>query len=179
MGGFNCAFLWPFCESKTSFIVFSVIEGFAMGAPVPMGTLVCAKLFGLERFRDAFGIMCFFVGSGMLLSGVVGGLIFDAAGSYMYTALVGGGAQLLAPIILQLVWLYEKPPIVSQEKQIQSTSTIGKLDNGTSAIQVLPCGGDHEEMEKTKACLQTSDHICDHTALVRSCCICPPLRWTA
>jgi MFS family permease len=61
------------------------VFGFGYGCLGPLLPIIAADRFGRQRIGAIFGLLTFFVvGIGGALGPVVGGLIYDAAGSYRY-----------------------------------------------------------------------------------------------
>jgi MFS family permease len=66
-------------------MAYALVFGFGYGCLGPLLPIMAADRFGRQRIGAIFGLLTFFVvGVGGALGPVVGGLIYDAAGSYRY-----------------------------------------------------------------------------------------------
>jgi MFS family permease len=66
-------------------MAYAVVFGFGYGCLGPLLPIIAADRFGRQRMGAIFGMLTFFVvGVGGALGPVVGGLFYDATGSYRY-----------------------------------------------------------------------------------------------
>jgi MFS family permease len=66
-------------------MAYALVFGFGYGCLGPLLPIIAADRFGRQRIGAIFGLLTFFVvGVGGALGPVVGGLIYDAAGSYRF-----------------------------------------------------------------------------------------------
>jgi len=109
-------FIWPFCTADGHFAAFVISQGVVVGAPMPLSVLLMTALFGRERYLDALGVYYFACGTGMFLSGVVGGVVFDTARSYPAVAATGGICMLVSVGVISCVRLVGPPAPEAAEK---------------------------------------------------------------
>ncbi len=66
-------------------LAYSLVFGFGYGCLGPLLPIIAADRFGRQRIGAVFGLLTFFVvGAGGCLGPLLGGLIYDATGSYRY-----------------------------------------------------------------------------------------------
>ena len=62
--------------------VYAIIFGFGYGSLAPMMPILAADRFGRHVMGSVYGLLTFFIGIGGAVGPILGGIIFDALGSY-------------------------------------------------------------------------------------------------
>jgi MFS family permease len=75
-------FAVAFVESLWGFYIFALWFGLSYGGVLPLYAVVTRELYGMKRFGTAYGLHSFVTSIGMGGGAIVGGLLFDASGSY-------------------------------------------------------------------------------------------------
>jgi MFS family permease len=98
--------LFALVDTVTGLYAVSGLFGLVFGGIVPAYALAVRELFPARQSGSRMGVVFFFGTIGMALGGLLGGWIFDLAGSYHLAFLVGVGfniTNLMA--IVTLLWL--------------------------------------------------------------------------
>ncbi|MBA4396196.1 MAG: hypothetical protein C0394_02220 [Syntrophus sp. (in: bacteria)] len=66
-----------------SLYFYAVIFGFGYGSLAPMMPILVADRFGRHVMGSVYGLLTFFIGMGGAVGPILGGVIFDAVGSYV------------------------------------------------------------------------------------------------
>jgi MFS family permease len=61
---------------------YAIIFGFGYGSLAPMMPILAADRFGRHVMGSVYGLLTFFIGIGGAVGPILGGIIFDALGSY-------------------------------------------------------------------------------------------------
>jgi MFS family permease len=64
-------------------LVFAVVYGFAIGAPLILNAALTADCVGLRSFGAVFGILTLLNTAGVAIGALLSGVIYDSAGSYL------------------------------------------------------------------------------------------------
>jgi len=98
------AMLWLIWSQELwMFYLFALVYGFAYsGLSASMGAFI-ADVFGLARIGSIFGILEVGWGIGAAVGPAMGGLIFDASGSYSLAFLIAASGLFLAALLIGLV----------------------------------------------------------------------------
>ncbi|MFW6126367.1 MAG: MFS transporter, partial [Chloroflexota bacterium] len=95
--------------------VFVFVYGFAMGGNIAVQPLVTGQLFGTAAFGAIFGWVAFAGPVGSALGPVIGGAIYDVAGSYSAAFIVFVGVYAAAIVAILLA----RRPKQSTKKQVE------------------------------------------------------------
>jgi MFS family permease len=79
-------------------IVFAIVYGFGIGAPLVVNPALTAECLGLKHFGAVFGILTLFTTLGAALGAVLTGFIYDTAGSYTPALLLFVGLAVVAGV---------------------------------------------------------------------------------
>ncbi|MGH7842518.1 MAG: MCT family MFS transporter [Candidatus Binataceae bacterium] len=96
-----CSFaIWPLAHSYATLVLFAVVMGAAYGGMVSLSPTLAAELFGVEDLGTTLGALF----SSSAISALAGpplvGYAIDHGGSYLWAAVMGGGAGLIGFCIL-------------------------------------------------------------------------------
>jgi MFS family permease len=72
----------PEATTAKRLYVYAVIFGFGYGSLAPMMPILAADRFGRHVMGSVYGLLTFFIGIGGAVGPILGGIIFDAFGSY-------------------------------------------------------------------------------------------------
>ena len=112
----SAMFAVAFMNNLWGFYLFAIWFGLSYGGVLPLYAVVTRELFGMKRFGTAYGLHSFATSIGMGGGGIVGGLLFDASGSYfvpfMTSTLLGIVASAFA---IHLAFL-KRPGAPSEDK---------------------------------------------------------------
>ncbi|MFH1652003.1 MAG: MFS transporter [Chloroflexota bacterium] len=93
------------------FYLFAVIFGLAQGGFSPVVSSLFGDAFGLERIGVMIGLVDIGFSLGAASGPVIGGMIFDATGSYSGAFMFGAGAALLGAVFISAVKSKARPPL--------------------------------------------------------------------
>ncbi len=93
--------LWA--KDLWAFYLFGLVYGFAYGGITPGVTAIIGDTFGLGRIGTILGVLDIGFGAGAAVGPIIGGLIFDATGSYFVAFLSGAGAMLVVTLLIVLI----------------------------------------------------------------------------
>ena len=99
-------YVWYFCNTLASLLVFGGFYGFVSGAIITVMGPLCAEFFGLDNLTAMMGIVFSGAGLGMLLGPPIAGYVFDITDSYTIAILFGGTAMLVGSF---LFFILKKP----------------------------------------------------------------------
>ncbi|XP_057325967.1 monocarboxylate transporter 12 [Microplitis mediator] len=105
-----------YCDSFISFVIYTSVFGFTVGAYVGLTSVILVDLIGLERLTNAFGLVLLFQGVASLLGPPIAGWLYDALNSYDPGFFVGGAMITISGLILFLI-----PPLQRCIKQKEET----------------------------------------------------------
>jgi MFS family permease len=83
--------------------LFALVYGFAYGGMIPVTAALVSDTFGLGRIGAILGLLEISFGIGAAIGPTVGGLIFDARGSYSLAFLLGAVAMLVVTLLISLI----------------------------------------------------------------------------
>jgi len=83
--------------------LFALVYGFAFSGMSPVMAALVSDAFGLGRIGVILGLLEIGFGVGAAIGPVMGGLIFDARGSYSLAFLLGAAAMLIVTLLLSLI----------------------------------------------------------------------------
>jgi len=83
--------------------LFALVYGFAYGGMIPVTAALVSDTFGLGRIGAILGLLEISFGIGAAIGPTVGGLIFDARGSYSLAFLLGAVAMLVVALLISLI----------------------------------------------------------------------------
>ncbi len=71
-------------DSIDKLFLYAVVFGFGYGCLAPMSPILLADRFGRRMLGSVYGLVTFFIGLGGSIGPILGGLIYDRTGSYLY-----------------------------------------------------------------------------------------------
>ncbi len=83
--------------------LFALVYGFAFGGMVPVMAALVSDTFGLGRIGVILGLLEISFGVGAAIGPAVGGLIFEARGSYSLAFLLGAVAMVIVTLLISLI----------------------------------------------------------------------------
>jgi MFS family permease len=83
--------------------LFALVYGFAYGGMIPVTAALVSDTFGLGRIGVILGLLEISFGIGAAIGPAMGGLIFDARGSYSLAFLLGAVAMLVVTLLISLI----------------------------------------------------------------------------
>ncbi|XP_071116436.1 monocarboxylate transporter 12-B-like [Haliotis cracherodii] len=93
----------PSLDTEVAFFVFAGIFGVFMGAWYMGQGVVVSQIVGVELTSIAFGVHSLHTGSGMFLSSILAGWLFDITGSYVLPFYISGCLYLCASLVTLIV----------------------------------------------------------------------------
>jgi MFS family permease len=100
--------LYLFPVSLTSFYALALLFGFAYGGVMPLYAIVVREYFGDRIMGSAFGAVSLAATVGMALGPWLGGLVYDAVGSYAWM-FIGSSAIGLGAVAIALTFRPPRP----------------------------------------------------------------------
>lgn len=85
------------------FYVFALVYGFAYGGVAAATGALIGDVFGLARIGTIFGALEVSFGIGAAAGSIIGGLVFDATGSYFIAFLIAALAMFSAALLIGMV----------------------------------------------------------------------------
>lgn len=92
--------LWP---SFPSILILILAQGIGAGAPTLVVLLLCAHLFGEERFGSVQGLLMFFQVPGTATAPILAGYLYDHDGSYKLAIAIFAAMLVIAAICMFLL----------------------------------------------------------------------------
>jgi predicted MFS family arabinose efflux permease len=83
--------------------LFALVYGFAFGGISPVMAALVSDTFGLGRIGTIFGLLDISFGVGAAIGPLMGGLIFEARGSYSLAFLLGAVAMVIVTLLISLI----------------------------------------------------------------------------
>lgn len=112
----SAMFAVAFMNNLWGFYLFAIWFGLSYGGVLPLYAVVTRELFGMKRFGTAYGLHSFTTSIGMGGGGIVGGLLFDASGSYFVPFMTSTALGIIASAFAIHLAFLKRPGAPSEDK---------------------------------------------------------------
>lgn len=98
-----CVALFAAWPGLISILILILAQGVGAGAPTLVVLLLCAHLFGEERFGSVQGLLMFFQVPGTATAPILAGVLYDQTGSYQLAIAIFAAMLVIAAICMVLL----------------------------------------------------------------------------